>query len=52
MLIQIAGGVVAFLYRDEAVEYMKTGLTKSLQAYGGSSSEEAAFTTAVDLAQV
>ena len=52
ILIQISGIVIAFLFQDDAESYIKEGITKSLAAYGGTGSDEEAYTTALNLAQV
>ena len=52
ILIQITGIVISFVFQEDAEKYIKEGITKSLAAYGGTKSEEEAYTTALNLAQV
>ncbi|KAL5268450.1 hypothetical protein ACHWQZ_G002351 [Mnemiopsis leidyi] len=51
ILIQVSGIVIAFLFQDDAESYIREGITKSMAAYGGTQSEEEAYTTALNLAQ-
>lgn len=51
VIVQVVGVVIAFMFREDAKDYLEEGVTKSLAAYGGATNEEEAYTVTLDLAQ-
>ena len=48
---QLVGGILGFVYRNEVLNLVSTGLNNTLSEYGGDSTTQQAITTAWDQAQ-